>query len=206
MRTPTLLALLALAAAPNAARARPQAPAAAPIAFARPETAAPATVRVVVPALDADGTLPLPYSGYGKNIAPAVGWSGAPAGVRAWALMVEDPDGGPPTPVIHWLAWNIPAALGGLPRGTHNEAEPKRPAGLRQGVNSHGGLGWTGPHPPVGDPPHHYHVEVFALDRPLGLKGGADREALIRALKGHVLARGEAVALYAQAPDKPPRR
>ena len=199
MRPRTLLALLALAAAPGAARA--QSP--TPLAFARLETATPAKVRVVVPALDTDASLPLPYSGYGKNIAPAVGWSGAPPGVRAWALMVEDPDGGPPTPVIHWLAWNIPAALDGLPRGMHNEAEPKRFPGLRQGVNSHGGLGWTGPHPPVGDPPHHYHVEVFALDRPLKLKGGADREALIRALKGRVLARGEATALYAQAPDKP---
>lgn len=198
---PSILSAVALAVVPAAAWAAT--PAVQPLAFARPETAAPSTLHVVVPEVDADGTLPLPYSGYGKNIAPAVRWSGGPAGVRAWALMVEDPDGGPPTPVIHWLAWNIPAGLDGLSRGTHNEAEPKRTAGLRQGINSHGGLGWTGPHPPVGDPAHHYHVEVFALDRPLGLKGGADREALIRALKGRVLARGETVALYAQASDKP---
>ena len=44
---------------------------------------------------------------------------------------------------------------------------------------------------------HHYHFEVFALDRTLALAGGADRDALLAAMRGHVLARGELIGTFA---------
>ena len=64
--------------------------------------------------------------------------------------------------------------------------------------------GWNGPKPPVGDPPHGYHFQVFALDAPLVLDAGANREALLAAMQGHVLAKGETVGRYAQ-PAPPPK-
>ena len=173
-----------------------------PVAWDIPGLAAPPTITVEVAGAGADGVLAPEYSGYGRNISPAVAWRGAPPRTRSLALLVEDPDAGSPPPVVHWLAWNIPAGVAALPRATRNAPELERPAGVRQGVNSHGGTGYTGPHPPVGDPAHHYHVQVYALDRRLGLKSGADRAALLRAMAGHVLARGETVVLYAEATPK----
>ena len=57
----------------------------------------------------------------------------------------------------------------------------------------------------MGDPPHHFHFELFALNRPVKLKPGADREAVVKAMAGHVVARGELVGLYASSAPKPPR-
>ncbi len=196
LATATLALVVALGAGAGAgARAEP-------IGWDAPGLAAPATITVEVAGAGADGVLAPEYSGYGRNISPAVGWRGAPPRTRTFALLIEDPDAGSPPPVVHWLAWNIPAGVAALPRATRNAPELERPAGVRQGANSHGGTGYTGPHPPVGDPAHHYHVQVYALDRKLGLKGGADRAALLRALAGHVLARGETVVLFAEAAPK----
>ena len=167
--------------------------------------AVPATLQVSVGGVGADGLLDTEYSGYGRNISPPVSWSAPPPRTRALALIVEDPDASGPTPVVHWLAWNLPAGQRDLGRAVRNVGDVLRPAGMRQGRNSHGGIGFTGPHPPIGDPPHAYHVQVFALDRPLGLGAGADRDALARALAGRAIARGEAVVRYGEAPPRPPR-
>jgi hypothetical protein len=53
---------------------------------------------------------------------------------------------------------------------------PSRAARGRD-ANSRGTIGDV-VRPPHGDPPHHYHFQVFALDAPLALRAGADRGAL----------------------------
>jgi Raf kinase inhibitor-like YbhB/YbcL family protein len=179
-------------------------PTPSPIALARQETQAGARLNVSSPAFANNGALPRRFSRYYDNASPPLSWSGAPAATAAYAVIVDDPDTSPVNPTNHWIAWNIPAtttSLGeGLP-GTIQLAEPKM---TRQGANTTGQTGWSGMHPPVGDAPHHYHFQVFALDAPLPLMAGANREALITAMKGHVLARGEAVGTYAQS--KPPEK
>jgi phosphatidylethanolamine-binding protein (PEBP) family uncharacterized protein len=50
--------------------------------------------------------------------------------------------------------------------------------------------------PPAGDPAHHYHFQVFALGRELGLEPGAKRDEVIEAMRGHVLAAGELVGTF----------
>jgi phosphatidylethanolamine-binding protein (PEBP) family uncharacterized protein len=50
----------------------------------------------------------------------------------------------------------------------------------------------------VGDPPHHYHFQVFALNTMLDVPFGAEREELLTAMQGHVLAAGELVGTYQQ--------
>jgi Raf kinase inhibitor-like YbhB/YbcL family protein len=71
------------------------------------------------------------------------------------------------------------------------------PMGLRQGGNSMGTVGFKGPRPPAGDDAHHYHVELFALDRLLILQVGANRDDVLNAMQGHVLASGEIIGLFA---------
>jgi Raf kinase inhibitor-like YbhB/YbcL family protein len=70
---------------------------------------------------------------------------------------------------------------------------------MLQGRNTRGSQGYYGPRPPVGDAAHHYHFQVLALDAMLPVPFGSDRDQLLKALQGHVLAKGELVGRYAQA-------
>jgi Raf kinase inhibitor-like YbhB/YbcL family protein len=176
-----MLSLLAAACSPGGAAANPA------LAIDRPETRAGARLEVASTSFPANGAIPVRYSSYGDNVSPALAWRGAPTGAKSVALMVEDPDAVSQKPFVHWLAWNLPPG-GGL-------GENEVPAGAVQGRNGRGKTGWFGPHPP-GSAPHHYHFQLFALDAPLTLAAGADREALLAAMKGHVLAKGEVVGLF----------
>jgi Raf kinase inhibitor-like YbhB/YbcL family protein len=181
MRLALPLAFLAAACSPGAATANPA------LAMDRAETATQGRLAVSSTSFPANGPIPLRYSSYGDNVSPALAWRGAPAGTKSVALMAEDPDATSQKPFVHWLAWNLPPG-GGL-------GENAVPAGAVQGRNGRGKTGWFGPHPP-GATPHHYHFQLFALDAPLTPAAGADREALLAAMKGHVLAKGEVVGLF----------
>jgi Raf kinase inhibitor-like YbhB/YbcL family protein len=114
-------------------------------------------------------------------------------------VITEDPDAKPITPFVHWVAWNIPADRTSLPEGLQEQPRLTQPEGVLQGRTSRGSVGYFGPKPPVGDPPHHYHFQVFALDAKLDVPAGADRDQLLAAMQGHVLAAGELVGTYRQA-------
>jgi Raf kinase inhibitor-like YbhB/YbcL family protein len=102
------------------------------------------------------------------------------------------------------VAWNIPASTTRLPEGLQEQPRLTEPEGMLQGKTSRGSAGYSGPRPPVGDPPHHYHVQVLALDTLLDLPPGADRDQVLAAARGHVLAVGDLVGQFQQA-VKPPK-
>jgi len=183
-----VLSLLALSCSNNDAAGAPGDRHA--LAAARSETRATATIAVTSPAFAAGAAIPLRHSAYGDGVSPALRWSGLPAGTRSLALMMEDPDATSARPFVHWLAWNIDPAAGSLPEGVAPDA-----SGLVQGRNNRRSNGYFGPRPP-GSRPHHYHFQLFALDAPLNLPAGADREALLAAMNGHVLAQGDLVGLF----------
>ncbi len=181
------------------ARAKEERPVAHPVASEEPALAVRSALAVTSRDFTAGGAIPMLHSAYGQNVSPALAWSAGPAGTRSYAIVAEDPDAGTPAPIVHWLAWNVPAGMTGLPQGVAGAPQLTEPEGMRQGLSSRGTLGWFGPRPPVGDRPHGYHLQVFALDRELDLLPGATREGLVAAMAGHVLARGELVGMYAQA-------
>ena len=181
------------------ARAAEGREAARPTASKEPALAGRGTLSVRSSDFRAGGAIPTMHSAYGQNLSPAIEWSGAPARTRSYAVVAEDPDAGTPQPIVHWLAWNVPAGTTSLPTGVAGGPQLVEPKGMRQGVTRRGTLGWFGPRPPVGDRPHGYHLQVFALDGELDLLPGATREELVSAMAGHVLAKGEVVGTYAQA-------
>ena len=143
------------------------------------------------------------HSSYDQNASPELHWTGGPAGAKSYAILLEDPDAKTtPLPVVHWVVWNIPADTTGLREGLEALDRLDLPKGLTQGANYSGAAGYKGPKPPEGDPAHHYHFQVFAVDRMLDLPLGSGREQLLGALKGHVQAKGELVGTFAR-PDKP---
>lgn len=184
MKLPSLLAAAAVSLVASAALAASD----AALAIAAPGLKGSGRIEVSSSAFAPGAAIPDVYSAYGQSISPPLAWKGAPGGAKSVALIVEDPDAPLPTPFTHWLVWNIAPTAQGVAQGS-------APAGAEQGALLTGKVGYMGPRPPAG-PAHHYHFEVFALDQKLDLKRGADRSALIAAMKGHVLASGELVAVY----------
>jgi Raf kinase inhibitor-like YbhB/YbcL family protein len=184
MKLSSLSGVVAWAIAASAALAAP----ASSLAISSPDLKGAKKLEVSSAKIPAGGEVPDTYSSYGQGVSPPLTWSAGPYGTRSFALLIEDPDAPMQEPFTHWLVWNITPNVRGVTQGA-------APAGAQQGMLLTGKVGYMGPRPPPG-PPHHYHFEVFALDRKLDLNNGADRSALLAAMKGRVLASGELVALY----------
>ena len=169
----------------------------ATLAFDRPDMqAADAGALALQSPVFADGRqIPGRYSAYGDDVSPPLAWQAVP-GAKSYALVMEDPDADRPAPYVHWVAWNIPAGVTALPEGLSTDPRLDDPDGMRQGLNDRGAAGYFGPRPPAGSGVHHYHVQVFALDSMLDIDPGADRNALLKAMRGHVLARARLVGTY----------
>ncbi|WP_431104691.1 YbhB/YbcL family Raf kinase inhibitor-like protein [Roseateles noduli] len=176
-----------------------------PLAKDRPETASrgSSSVELISSAFAPDAAIPAKHSEYADGVSPALSWKAVP-GARSYVLIVEDPDAKPITPFVHWVAWNIPANVTALPEGLQEQERLTEPPGLIQGATSRGSVGYYGPRPAVGDPPHHYHFQILALDTLLQLPLGASRDDVLAAAKGHVLGKGELIGTYRQE-IKPPK-
>jgi Raf kinase inhibitor-like YbhB/YbcL family protein len=120
----------------------------------------------------------------GENVSPPLAWTGAPAGTKAYALILDDPDA-PSGLFTHWIVFNLPAS-------THSLPEAAKPAG--QGTNDFGKPGYGGPCPPKGT--HRYFFHLYALkDELSGLKG-PNRQQIDAALKGHVIGEARLMGTY----------
>lgn len=157
-----------------------------------------AAIDVQSPAFADNAPLDRRYSEYHDGVSPPLAWSAVP-NAKSYVLIMEDPDSRPIKPFVHWVAWNIPGHVTDLPEGVPEQLRLKDPEGVMQGATTRGSPGYFGPRPPVGDPPHHYHFQVLALDTLLDLKPGAARDDVLAAAKGHVIGKGERIGTYAQA-------
>lgn len=136
--------------------------------------------------------IPAQYTCTGKNISPALKWSGVPDGAKSLVLIADDPDA-PSGTWVHWVFYDVPSATKDLP-----EDLPKGqyiPGGGTQGLNDFKHLGYGGPCPPPGKP-HRYFFKLYALDATLELKPGATKKAVEKAMEKHVLAQGELMGTY----------
>jgi len=150
------------------------------------------TLKVTSPAFQDGADIPPKNSQYDANAFPGLAWSGAPAGVKTYAVVLQDTDvvylG---NPLVHWIAFDISGAAKGLPAGM-----TAPPAGARYGFDYLGAAHpYAGPKPPKG-PKHHYHFQVFSLDAALPAGSGDSLDRLTAAMTGHVLASGEVVGVF----------
>jgi Raf kinase inhibitor-like YbhB/YbcL family protein len=159
-----------------------------PTLIDRSETDTTGVLKVYSSSFPAGG-IPVAYTGYesGDHVKspgeiPMVTWSSPPAGSKEMVLLVEDPDAPGSEPFVHWLVLGMP---GNATRIT---------GGARLGKNSENATSYYPPKPPPGQV-HHYHFEVFALDEQMAPTVD-DRNTLLSAIKGHVLAKGELIATY----------
>ena len=165
----------------------------------------PAAITVTSPTLKANEVVPIDHTADGKNVSPALAWTGAPAATKQFALVYDDPDvmfGG--QTFVHWVVYKIPGTAKGLPPELPMDAVLTAPAdiaGSIQGLSGFKRTGYRGPAPPPGKP-HHYTWTVYALDAELPLEQGLNRNQLMEAMKGHIIGQGALVAIYERKPKQ----
>ena len=142
------------------------------------------------PAFANDHMIPVKHARDRDNVSPPLTWSGLPAGIRSFALIVEDPDA-PSDTFRHWAIYNIPSDRTELPEGIASRA---RAEGLDQGMNDFGNVGYDGPQPPKEHGKHRYHFRLAALDVPrLDLPSRVTVEQVWQAARPHTIGVAELV-------------
>lgn len=154
----------------------------------------------------------------GEDKSPPLAWTNIPDGAVSYAIIVDDPDAvtlekGIISPRVHWVIWNIPADVTSLDEhvATTTDVASIGP-NVRQGANDYRGTGYGGPCPPPNvqaihsnvqelrgltrQKPHKYRFTIYALDTELDLAGGANKNDLLAAMDGHILAAGELSGEY----------
>lgn len=160
------------------------------------KAAAPVDLTLSSPAFEEGAAIPVRHTGDGQNLSPELRWTGdLPPSAQVLALVMDDPDA-PGGTFTHWLVYDIPKTATSLAEGVEPNAMLPDNGG-KQGTNDFGKIGYGGPAPPPGSL-HHYHFTLYALDAPTGLEPGAQRSQFDRAVKDHIVAKGELMGTYAR--------
>jgi Raf kinase inhibitor-like YbhB/YbcL family protein len=150
---------------------------------------------VTSPAFAAGSEIPTLFTCEGRDVSPALAWTGVPEAAKSLVLVVDDPDAPDPAAPkltwVHWVLYNLPPTAPGLPEAV---APAELPAGTRQGTNNWNRTGYGGPCPPIGR--HRYFHKLYALDTVLPDLGPATKAEVEAAMRGHVLAQGEVMGTY----------
>ena len=146
------------------------------------------SIEVTSIAFEPNGALPISCTVDGVGAAPPLSLGSVPPRARSLAIVCEDPDAPFLSPYVHWLVYGIPPETAAIDAQTQHQH--------RLGENGKSENGFAPAAPPAGHGVHHYHFQVFALDAPIELGQGAERDALLEQLKGHVIAWGELVGTY----------
>ena len=144
------------------------------------------------PAFASGHPIPAKYTCSGEDHSPPLAWTDAPPGTKSFALIVDDPDAPDPDAPrmtwVHLVAYNLSASARELPAGG------ALPPGAAVGINDWKRMGWGGPCPPIGR--HRYFFKLYALDTLLPDLGGPTKDALLAAMKGHVLEEAQLFGTY----------
>jgi Raf kinase inhibitor-like YbhB/YbcL family protein len=123
--------------------------------------------------------IPREYTCRGSGQSPPIYWSGAPAGTKSLALVVDD-SGAPITPYVYWVVFDISP-------GTTEIAAGQLPQGARTADNSRGKAAYDPPCPAAS---HKYRFTVYALNARLSLHNGASLVAAWTAIASHAIDHG----------------
>jgi Raf kinase inhibitor-like YbhB/YbcL family protein len=153
------------------------------------------SLQITSPAFPAMGSIPKKYTCEGSDTSPPIAWTGAPAGTKTYAFILDDPDA--PDPVapqrvwVHWVLYDIPASATALAEGASASGLP---AGTKVGKNDWGKTKYGGPCPPKGR--HRYFHKIYALDTALDLPNPPTKDELESAMQGHILGKAELIGTY----------
>lgn len=141
------------------------------------------TLRITSPDFATDTRLPDRVAKLGGDRPPRLVVRGIPSGTVELAIVAHDPDAPRPHGFTHWTLYGLPPRAGDVD-----------PAAGRPGPNDAGGLGYTGPVPPVGHGAHHYYFFVYALSHPVA--GTPTRLEFLDRYADAIIAVNRIVGLY----------
>jgi Raf kinase inhibitor-like YbhB/YbcL family protein len=95
---------------------------------------------------------------------------------------------------VHWVLYNIPPTATGLAEAI---APKDLPPGTLEGTNDWKRTGYGGPCPPIGR--HRYFFKLYALDTTLPDLKRPTKDALLRAMEGHILEQTQMIGTYQKA-------
>jgi len=140
---------------------------------------------IISPAFKSNKSIPFKYTCNGDDVNPPLNIEGTPEETKSLVLIVDDPDA-PMGTWDHWIVWNIPPT---------NKIEENSAPGT-EGLNDFRKHSYGGPCPPSGT--HRYFFKVYALDTKLSLDPNSRKKDVEKAMKDHILAKGELVGLYSR--------
>jgi len=174
----------------------------------------PAPMKITIPAFPDGGLIPAKYANMpAGSMSPAIEWSEVPQAALTIALILHDADvpfplaaaGSGTGDILHWAIFKIPAKSAGLPEAVPHDLmleDGSVQFKYAEGVPrlAIGKIGYFGPSPPPtpAPVPHHYVFDFYALDSKLDPALNS-REDLIKAMAGHVLAKGVYFGIYANS-------
>lgn len=155
---------------------------------------APCKMRLESPAFQPLGRIPAKHTGEGGDVSPALEWSDAPDGTRAFALICHDPDApvlsGGSYGFVHWVLYNIPGSVSKLAEGTK---------AYTSGKTGFGKQAYGGPMPPPGHGPHHYYFWLIALSQETALEPGLTLAQLLERIEPHTIGLNRLVGSYSRS-------
>ena len=143
-------------------------------------------------AFEQGGSIPKQHTGEGVDTSPALSWSNAPEGTKAFAVICHDPDAPLVSPggtygYVHWVLYNIPANITGLDEGS---------TGFTNGKTDFGTEVYGGPMPPNGHGKHQYYYWVLALNEKVELESGLTMWQLLHSIEPNLTGMNRLIGTY----------
>jgi hypothetical protein len=148
-------------------------------------------IQITSPVFEDGGEIPEKYTCDDLDVSPPLEWIDVPENTKTIAIVCDDPDA-PMKTWIHWIIFNIPGDVTGLPENVPPEKELEN--GAKQGMNDFHKVGYGGPCPPSGT--HRYFFKIYALDITLDLPAGVSKSHLMIAMEGHVISESHLMGTY----------
>ncbi|MEE4161458.1 MAG: YbhB/YbcL family Raf kinase inhibitor-like protein [Woeseiaceae bacterium] len=137
--------------------------------------------------------IPARHTGESDDVSPALAWSNAPEGTKAFALICHDPDAPLIKPgnygYVHWVLYNIPGSINELPEAA---------SGYTAGVNDFGKAQYGGPMPPEGHGTHRYFFWLFALSSDAEIEAGLSMWELLEKIEPNVIGMNRLMGTYSR--------
>ncbi|MCD6360287.1 MAG: YbhB/YbcL family Raf kinase inhibitor-like protein [Armatimonadetes bacterium] len=141
--------------------------------------------------------IPARYTCEGENLSPPINLGDIPEGTVELALICHDIDAPRQGGWTHWVLYGLPPDVTELPEGIPADETVDDPP-CRQGNNTFPTIGYSGPCPPPGHGDHRYQFTAYALREKLTFNEPPDRDALLAAMEGKIIAQAMLEGTYSR--------
>ena len=148
-------------------------------------------MELLSPAFSFGEAIPVKYTCDGEDVSIPLVFKNIPSDAKSIAIIMDDPDA-PMGVFVHWVIYDIPTSLQGLPEGV--PPAPELEYGIKQGRNDFGKIGYGGPCPPSGV--HRYYIKAYALDKLLHLPSGLNKRELLGLIQDHIIDQAVLMGVY----------